>query len=156
MTRKFFLTYCFIFLLTGAAQRQAWAALPEIEGWACGELRVTTLDTVSGNKGSWEERSYRTPGGERYHAVWIEGAAEKGWQPADEAVNENEGLLPSGAIYKRVEIAGQKAVFEDQPIVGKSLTIKIANRGTLTLETQNADETALLAAGRLLTATLLK
>lgn len=140
-------TVCRLFsviLLLAALHGVAVAALPELSGWENGELRKTTLDTVSGNKGLWEERGYRAPNGERYHVVWIEGAGEKGWQPPSENHDGSGDLLESGATYKNIELLGNRAIFEDQLLFGKSLTLKITNKGTLTIETPNASEPDLL------------
>ena len=113
----------------------AAGGLPEIGGWQCGELRVTKLDTVSGNKGQWLERDYRTAAGTPFHAVWIDGAGEKNWNVQTNAATNSDG---AGASYTLTDVSGNKAVLERQPVTGISLTVKIDKLGTLTLESNNA------------------
>ena len=122
-------------LLLAAASAFAAAGLPDVSGWKCGELRVTKLDTVSGNKGQWLERDYRTAAGAPFHAVWLEGAGEKNWQVQPQKSASGDG---TGATYKTVEIAGSKAVLERHPVTGVSLAVKLDKRGTLTLESGKA------------------
>lgn len=112
----------------------AAASLPDINGWSCGELRTTALDTVSGNKGQWLERDYRTASGTPLHAVWIEGVGQKSWNPQKDT-SSSDG---AGATYKSVEISGCSAVLERHPVTGPSLSIKVAKLGVLTLESNNS------------------
>ena len=128
----------------------ASAGLPDISGWQCGALRVTKLDTVSGNKGQWLERDYRTAAGAPFHAVWLDGAGEKNWNASPSPV-VSDG---AGATYKTAEVSGCLAVIERHPVTGVSLAVKVDKLGTLTLESNNAttDDEALAAADAIIKA----
>ena len=119
--------------------------LPDIEGWTCGDIRRTDLNTVSGNRGQWIERDYRTSAGVGFHAVWIEGSAVKRWAPGKKETVSNDGAIGSGAVYKTTNAAGIDAVFESHPITGTSLSLKIGG-GVLTLESKIAEEKELIDA----------
>lgn len=119
--------------------------LPDIEGWTCGEIRKTELDTVSGNRGNWLERDYRTASGLSLHAVWIDGSAVKGWDAGKKGIISNDGPLGSGAVYKTADVAGINAIFESHPITGASLSLKIGS-GVLTLESKLGEENEIINA----------
>lgn len=123
--------------------------LPEISGWTCGEARVTQLDTISGNKGTWTERDYRTPNGTSFHSVLIEGSGAKGWN-IPESVSADDGMLGSGATYKTVTAAGHKAVFEHHPVTGSSLAVSTGPASVLTLESEHDSESDLIKAAETL------
>jgi hypothetical protein len=128
----------------------AFASLPELPNYENGALRVTKLDALSGNQGTWEERDYKTASGEKIHAVWIEGTPEKSWTPVKANNTKSALRLESESSYKNAEILGYAAVLEDQPFVGKSLAVKVTRYGTLTLESKNADEKTLVQTARAL------
>lgn len=129
--------------LTAASES---AELPDIESWQNGELRVTIFDTVSGNRGSWQEREYRTNLGTTVYAIWLEGAGEKGWNPPNGTILTDDGLLGRGAVYKTVVIASQNGMIEYHPVTGYSVAVKIAKIGTLTVESKYAEEDEILDA----------
>jgi len=133
-----------------APQICAAAVLPEVDAWYCDELRITALDTVSGNRGSWQERDYITDAGARIHAIWMEGAGEKGWLPAKDTISADDGLMGRGATYRTIVIAGNKALIEKHPITGFSVAVKIDNKGTLTVESKYALEEDVLPAAETL------
>lgn len=120
--------------------------LPEMASWRGGELRSTVLDTVSGNRGLWQERDDITDGGTHIHAVWLEGAGEKGWTPPAEPVSSDDGLMGRGAWYRTMTVAGEKALIEHHPITGFSIAVKIEGRGTLTVESRYAKEEEICSA----------
>lgn len=126
------------------------AELPEIAAWQNGALRITTLETVSGNRGSWQEREYRTDLGARVYAVWIEGAGEKGWTVPSGDISADDGLIGNGATYRTVMIASENGLIERHPTTGYSVAVKIAKMGTLTLESQYAEEYEILGAAETL------
>lgn len=126
------------------------AELPEIADWQNGKLRITNLETVSGNRGSWQEREYRTDLGARVYAIWIEGAGEKGWNAPSGDIFANDGLIGNGATYKTVTIASEKGLLERHPTTGYSLAVKIDKMGTLTVESQYAEEYEILSAAETL------
>lgn len=127
------------------------AELPEVPAWQNGELRITALDTVSGNRGSWQERDYITDSGARVHAVWIEGAGEKGWTPPDKSISADDGLMGSGATYRTISIAGEKALIEHHPVTGGSVAVKIEKKGSLTVESKYASGKEIIDAAAVLT-----
>lgn len=141
---------CILFL-TGAAllifSCAAFAAdsgrLPEIKDWENGQLRTTELGAISGNKGTWLERTYKTKAGTPFRAVWVDGAAAKGWEPNE--MNSQGGEIWGGETFKNVTVGDKKAVLEYRPVVGYSLVIGFKD-GVLTLESQVASEKNLLAA----------
>lgn len=129
----------------------AAAGLPEVSGWQSSALRITPFDTISGNRGSWQERSYITDSGTRVLAVWTEGAGEKGWAPSSENISADDGLMGSGSVCKTTIIDGERAFLESHPVTGLSISVKISGKGTLTLESANASEKELLIAATELT-----
>lgn len=153
--KKSSLTYLLLaFFLSISPNSSEAAGLPEISGWQCGELTTTVFDTVSGNRGKWQERNYRTGDNARVHTVWIEGAGEKGWTPPAADISADDGLMGRGATYKTLTIAGEKALLEHHPITGYSLAVKIDKKGTLTLESLNASEKEIIDAAAKITETI--
>lgn len=141
---------CVLFLITAAFLIFACAAfaadslkLPEIQGWENGQLRTTELGAISGNKGSWEERTYRTKGGSPFRAIWVDGAAAKGWMPNE--MTSQGGEIWGGETTKQLTIGDYKATLEYRPVVGYSLVIPMQD-GVLTLESQVAMEKYLVDA----------
>lgn len=132
--RKFMLAAAIAAL---AASQAFAAALPEVEGWACGPLRETQLDAVSGHQGQWLEREYRTANGVKFLAVWMEGAGPKLWKPVTE-VGEG-GETSGGESAEKISVAGRGAMLESRPVLGLSLVVKLGKDGVLTLESQSAD-----------------
>lgn len=130
--------------------------LPQISGWINGELRMTEFDTVSGKRGLWLERNYRNNAGVPFHAVWIEGSGEKGWSPSDKAISADDGPLGNGATYRTISIDEQKALLEYHPVTGLSLSVKAGIKGTLTLESNIANEEEIISAAQTLINEILK
>lgn len=124
--------------------------LPDIDGWQNGEVRITSFDTVSGNRGTWLERDYRTISGVPFHAVWMEGSGDKGWDVSDQTLSAYDGPLGSGATYRTLTIAGNKAAIEHHPVSGYSLAVKIGKLGTLTLESNIANEDEIISAAEII------
>lgn len=122
--------------------------LTEITGWQCGEPVVLEFDSVSGNRGLFYQRDYVTATGTRLHAVWIEGSGEKGWEPPTGIISADDGLMGMGAIYKTMDIAGEKAIIEDHPVTGYSAAVKISGKGTLTVESKYATKDDFIEAVR--------
>lgn len=122
------------------------ANLPEIASWQNGELRVTVLETVSGNRGSWQEREYRTDLGTLVYAIWLEGAGNRDWEPSGGAISANDGLVGRGAVYRTTVICAQEGLIEHHPVTGYSVAVKVAKLGTLTVESKYAEENEILSA----------
>ena len=139
------LAFIFSALTAAGALAQNIDALTEIDGWTNGELRKTEFDTVSGKRGFWLERDYRNTVGVPFRAVWMEGSGDKGWAPSDKEISADDGLLGSGAIYKTIAIKGEKAIIEHHPITGYSLSVKVGKKGTLTLESNVANEEEMIS-----------
>lgn len=142
----FAITVCALMLTSPADS----AELPEIATWQNGKLRTTTLETVSGNRGSWQEREYRTDLGARVHAIWIEGAGEKGWTVPGGDISADDGLIGNGATYRTVTVSSEKGLLERHPMTGYSIAVKIDKMGTLTVESQYAEEHEILSAAETL------
>lgn len=150
--KKTSLVYLLIITCVLAMSRIAAAVeLPEVSEWQNGALRVTPFDTVSGNRGSWQERNYITTSGTRVLATWMEGAGEKGWAPPSESISASDGLMGSGATYNTITVAEEKAILESHSVTGLSVAVKITNKGTLTLESKYASAQEILAAAEKLT-----
>lgn len=115
------------------------AKLPPIQGWFNSDARVTKLNTVSGYKGQWIEREYRTAAGVFCHATWIDGEGAKGWNPKKVQGTNSDGILGEGATFKTIPIAGLTAEYETHPILGSSVAITLAD-GVLTIESKLATE----------------
>ena len=131
----------FLFQTAAAAQTM----LPDIQGWSAGEVRETKLETVSGYKGTWIERDYRTASGVPFHTVWIDGSGPKGWTTGKRNITANDGAIGSGAQYKTLSAAGYEAILETHPITGLALSVRM-KEGVLTLESALASEEEAIAA----------
>lgn len=129
--------------------------LPEINGWTNGTLRITRLDTVSGNRGIWLERDYKTPEGKFFHAIRIDGDGVKSWNLNKDALTADDGPIGSRATYKTIKIYTQVstaesnfddpnspyyAAIEQHPLTGLSLIVQLNKKSALTLESKNANE----------------
>ncbi|NLX85084.1 MAG: hypothetical protein GXZ00_05660 [Synergistaceae bacterium] len=144
------LALIFSVLTAAGALAQNIGALTEIDGWINGELRETEFDTVSGKRGFWLERDYRNNVGVPFHAVWMEGSGDKGWTPSEKTISADDGLLGTGAVYKTISIKDDKALIEHHPILGYSLSVKVGKKGTLTLESNIANEEEMISAAEIL------
>ena len=144
----FLVIVSFLLFSAGTAPAAEGPKLPEIAGWENGRLRTTELAALSGVKGTWLERTYRTNSGTPLHAIWIEGAGAKDW-----SVNEassDDGEIWGGETAEKAAVAGHKAILEYRPVVGYSLIVKIGKEGVLTLESQVATQKHLLEAAEIL------
>ena len=143
-------------LFVSLSPAPAKEALPEISGWINGELRKTELDTVSGKKGFWLERSYRNNAGVPFHAVWMEGSGDRGWSPSEKTISADDGPLGSGASYRTLSVTGQRSILEHHPVTGFSISVKAGNKGTLTLESNIAAEEEMISAAEVLITEILR
>lgn len=152
LLKRFISAIIFSLLLVtaGAAYAADGAVLPEIKGWENGELRTTQMGALSGYKGKWEERTYRTNQGIPFRAIWVEGAGADKWDVNE--MSSDHGEIWGGETQKPMQIEGCSALLEYRPVVGYSLIIKVKKDAVLTLESQVSTEAALTAAG----ATLVK
>ena len=121
--------------------------LPDIKNWQNGELRTTSFDALSGNKGKWLERNYRTNNGTTFKAIWMEGEGPKGWKAVEPASSKD---IWGGVEAEKLTIGGEEAILEHRPVVGYSLVISIGKEGVLTMESANADKRDLLDAAETL------
>ena len=138
-----------LLLLTAAAAFAAESSrLPEISGWVNGQLRTTELGALSGFKGTWLERTYRTSAGIPFRAVWVDGAGAKNWDVNE--MSSDKGEIWGGETSKAMEIGGNRALLEYRPVVGYSLIISVGKDGVLTLESQVATQEALIEAAETL------
>lgn len=151
MIKKILITSAAIAAASLIATYAACAAeqinLPEISGWDNGELRVTELDAMSGHKGRWLERSYRTASGVPFRAILMEGSGAKGWE-----LNERQyagGEVSGGETIEAIMVREHMAVVEYRPIIGYNLIVKIGD-AVLNLESQTADKRDLADAADIL------
>ena len=114
--------------------------LPDVEGWFNHDARTTKLNTVSGCKGEWIERDYRTAQGVPCHAVRINGAAPKGWKAKQISGTADDGLFGEGAVFKSLTVCGFAAEFDRHPSRGCSLAVRLPD-SVLTLESKYTSET---------------
>ncbi|WP_302795189.1 hypothetical protein, partial [Cloacibacillus evryensis] len=108
----------------------------------------TELGALSGFKGTWLERTYRTGGGAPLRAIWVDGAGAKDWDVNE--ISGNNGEIWGGETSEKVTVAGHKAMLEYRPVVGYSLIVKVGKDGVLTLESQVATKEALTEAAETL------
>ena len=125
------------------------SVLPKIDGWFNFEARTTHLDTVSGYKGKWCERNYRTDKGVPFRAVWIDGAGQAGWKPKNTPNEKSDGLLGEGATFKSITVGGHAAELDTHPLLGRSLAVKLPG-AVLTLESKYATENEITDAAEVL------
>ncbi len=144
----FLVIVSFLLFSAGTAPAAEGPKLPEIAGWENGRLRTTELAALSGFKGTWLERTYRTNSGTPLRAIWIEGAGAKDWN-VNEA-SSDDGEIWGGETAEKAAVAGHKAILEYRPVVGYSLIVKIGKEGVLTLESQVATQKHLLEAAEIL------
>ena len=144
----FLVIVSFLLFSVGTAPAAEGPKLPEIAGWENGRLRTTELAALSGFKGTWLERTYRTNSGTPLRAIWIEGAGAKDWN-VNEA-SSDDGEIWGGETAEKAAVAGHKAILEYRPVVGYSLIVKIGKEGVLTLESQVATQKHLLEAAEIL------
>ncbi len=148
MTKLFLLSVISI-LLSSCVSAAPCITLPEVKGWYNGKMRVTELKTVSGNKGTWLERTYRTEKGVSIRAIWIDGSGDRGWAP-ESVTYADDGKWGTGAHYKTLQVAGNIALLDEHPVTGLSLAVKIKSKGTLTLESKSAEEGELCSAAEMI------
>lgn len=111
---------------------RAEVQLPEIDGWTCGELRVTQLDSVTGNHGEWSMRRYSSSRG-TFIATMMTGNGPKYLYIPSDDIAAGDGPLGSGASYETRIVYGRRAIAETHPLLGTSLTVALTGR-TLVLE----------------------
>lgn len=103
-------------MLFGAVESCAAPSLPEIEGWSSGELRVRELDSLSGNHGVWQERSYRSPALGSFTVTMMTGNGPKYFYIPPAASRESYG-----ATYSTHTDPRGKFVVETHALLGTSL-----------------------------------
>lgn len=135
-----------LLLLPVCADAGAALALPEVDGWTCGEARVTELVSVGGVRGAWSEREYRTLSGMPLRAVLMTGSGPRATHFPKPGIEAGEGPLGSGSVCKTFEIAGRPTIAETHPILGVSLTVAL-DGGYLTVENASGIYTAEEIAG---------
>ncbi len=91
--------------------RAAESTLPTVEGWICGDTKVVKLDTVSGNQGLWQERTYRNESGTPFKAVLMFGKGLKAHSlpSVTDGKTLSDGLMGSGCTYRTLTINGRVA-----------------------------------------------
>ena len=123
---------CLIFIMAAAsAGAENVPALPDINGWQCGEIRNTELEAVSGNQGYWQERDYRTDGGVPFKATLLWGSGPKFYNQPSAGTIAGAGQ----ATYEIVQIGGFKSTIERDPVLGYSVAVNAFERKfSLTVE----------------------
>ncbi|MDO5116497.1 MAG: hypothetical protein Q4D58_10425 [Synergistaceae bacterium] len=147
--KKYILPAILSIIITCAAGAAAEKIrLPEIKGWENGELRTTEMAALSGFKGTWQERTYRTNSGTPFKAIWVDGAGAKGWDVNE--MSDDHGEIWGGETSEKLTVAGHKAMLEYRPVIGYSLIINVAKDGVLTLESQVSTQKHLIEAAETL------
>lgn len=139
--------------------------LPEIKDWTNETLRITKFDTVSGNRGIWLERDYKSADGKTYHAVRIDGDGVKSWNINENIISADDGPIGNRATYKTVKIYAKSHTAESNsktdttlyhgavsqhPLTGLSLVVKLNKTSAITLESKNANVEEIIKAMRTL------
>lgn len=140
-----FTTFFLIFSTAQAAASQQPITLPTLDEWQCGELRTSDLQTVSGNYGSWQARTYRAPGGIAIQATLMTGKGPRALTRPPVDARSVDGALGSGATYKTWKDGERLAILEHHPILGYALSIE-ADDFILTLESKSGAATEELLA----------
>ena len=139
MKKKLFFAAAVILVLIGCSVAAADdALLPEIEGWACGEVQVIHLDTVSGNQGFWVRRNYISAQNVPMAANLMGGKGPGPLCLPAGSVDAIDGPIGSGAKYETVSIAGHRGILERDPTIGFALSVQL-DKGVLTLESRAFD-----------------
>lgn len=126
------------------AAQSAFNPLVDVEIWTCFPARETVIKSVSGIQGFWAQRDYRLPSGALVHAIWISGKGTDIRLAFGNDVSSDDGPLGSGNTYRTFSQEGLRFIFENHPVLGKSLIIPIPSKGTLTLESMMASEQELI------------
>lgn len=108
--------------------------LPTIDGWECGEERIVALDSLSGTRGEWHERTYRTPRG-TFKAVLMTGNGPKFFRSPAVGTSSDSG---DGARYEAVSIDGTELFVEAHPLLGSAVCFR-AGTSLVTLESSRFD-----------------
>ena len=139
MLRRTILTILFFALSTVALHSCPAAAspnLPDLVGWETAGARFSApLDTVSGNQGYWEFRTYRSAAGTAYVTL-MQGKGVKVATPSVPIQKSNDGMLGAGATYSGIVLDDQAIVVECHPVLGTSLSVFLPD-GVLTIESGN-------------------
>ena len=126
------------------AAQNVFDPLVDVDVWTCFPAQKTTIKSVSGVQGFWVQRDYRLPSGARVHAIWIGGKGTDIRLTLGADVSHDDGPLGSGNTYRTFSQEGLRFIFENHPVLGKSLIIPIPSKGTLTLESMMASEQELI------------
>ncbi|MDR3255846.1 MAG: hypothetical protein LBT31_09810 [Synergistaceae bacterium] len=113
------------------------ASLGTPEGWESGELKTVQLEAVSGNQGTWFERTYKTATGASITATLMEGKGASWHNVPLAPPPRDQGGLFGGEIYRKFTTYGREAVIERRPFMGTVLAMK-ADGATLTLECRDS------------------
>ena len=112
------------------------ALLPEVDDWACGEIQIIHLDTVSGNQGIWVRRNYISAQNIPMVANLMGGKGPGSLYLPVGSIDALDGPIGSGARYETISIAGHRGILEHDPTMGFILSVQL-DKGILTLESRS-------------------
>ena len=120
-----------VFAGTVCVGAESVPALPEMEGWQCGEMRNVQLDAASGNQGYWQERDYRTDGGISLKATLLWGSGPKFYNQPPAGTSASAGRV----TYEIIQVGGNKTTIERDPVLGYSVAVNAFDKKfSLTVE----------------------
>ncbi len=119
--------------LLSTAVPAAALALPDMGGWRQGDTRSVSLDTVSGNWGSWQERTYTTPNGIYLRATLMEGKGPRFPFAPMNGVEGDEGPIGTGGAYESGTIGEYSYIYEYHPLLGHAFIVQMES-SVLTIE----------------------
>lgn len=129
-------TFVFFILIGGEAFASS-DMLPVFDDWQCGDERSVELTSLTGVRGVWCERAYRTSAG-RFKAVLMTGNGPKFFNAP--SFDESRTLV-DGVEFSVVRKDGRDLYVETHPLLGCSVSVK-AGPSMLTLESSRYELSA--------------
>lgn len=118
--------------------------VPNIPDWIVLNKKTRTIETVSGTHGTFMEFDLSNSQKQKLHVFWIQGLGEKQWKVSSDTNSSDKNITDKKTSFKFLTIQNNPAQLEYDNLLGYSLTIKIEDLGTLTLETRDIHEKDLL------------
>lgn len=150
-TRKPLVSAVLLFvMMCFPAYAESEPIFPDVPGWSATGSATMVLRSAEEEEGLMARCVYMEMGGRNsVRVIFLEGRGTE-WLSFPEGETEGiDGPVGTGATYRKLEILGKPAVFENHPVQGLSLAVKLEPLRTLTLET-SSDETLLFDFARAL------
>lgn len=125
------------FILIGDAAFASSDMLPIFDDWQCGDERDVELTSLTGVRGAWCERAYRTSSG-RFKAVLMTGNGPKFFNAPSAGGSR---VLVDGVEFRVVHEDGRDLYVETHPLLGCSVSVKTGS-SMLTLESSRYELSA--------------